>query len=147
MLLPTKNFRSKTLVSDLMRLSKVDFPLPGESEIISVFKSAKRSARFSTTGANSFLDDKGMKFHTPGRAIHGGHHISADVGVSHPDRCSISAYARLGVRINPGFHYDCTSYRPTANGKFLGCHGQSVDVRKHTHINVYVNDFLRCPKK
>jgi hypothetical protein len=62
-----------------------------------------------------------------------------------PD-CFLRSRLRLGVSIDPQFHYDCISADATLPSTFSSCHGQTVQpgrARTKGYVNISPNDFVR----
>ena len=61
----------------------------------------------------------------------------------------LSGIYRLGMLWDAGFHFDVKHIsKPTLNGyKFTCSVNGEVESRGVTHVNIYLNDFVRVPLK
>ena len=129
LLLPIKNFHSKTLRSQLQDL-QID--LANQSDKAAKATAVKKTIDLikihhplmkvddSKKKQPCFLDDRGIEFHSPGSALHG---LPSPTG-DHPIDCLLGGYRRLGAPFHAAFHYDCVKgSRGNLKGSFHSCHG------------------------
>ena len=126
-LLPLKNFDNSNLKSgfDFIYNSYSDTKI--EKQLSDHKKKIMSCAKSSGDGRNVFVSDEGLFFKTPGRAKHGSHPPDFEVDGDHMISCTTGAFLRFGVKIQKGFHYDCTY----GNGRSFSinrqsCHAQTV---------------------
>ncbi len=143
-LLPTKNFKSKTLVPALRRIHDQI----GEGFCVSTLLVRQRNAFVSkhsyiliSGGAQKcFLDDRDIEFHPPGNDRHG---YARDL-TEHETHCLLAGRWRLGAPYDRLFHYDCQKGIRNLKGNFHGCHSAREPLEGKPHINISPNDHVRC---
>lgn len=143
LLLPVKNFSSKTLKESLLALQNSLVRSPEKSSEISnaihAIVSAHPRQKIGSARRACFVDDKKVEFHPPGSARHAFARGSGD----HPDSCFLSGRRRLGAPYDHAFHYDCKRGGGNLRGEFWGCHHESSITEGHPHLNIAPNDFVR----
>lgn len=143
LLLPLRHFGNKELRNLIEDISE---NLTSQSDRDGYIRSRctefERAYPFQKTGKGGrFQSGSGVVFNAPGRALHG--HFSRSESGSHQPLCELTARARLGGRIQNGFHYDCSRSQGEYSGVFENCHGASSNYVGRPHLNVYPNDFIR----
>lgn len=150
LLLPQRNFHSKTLLAWMRELQTTVVSQQCVSSADSHIKAAVRHfetnhplimVEDSKRRQPCFLDDHAVEFHTPGKALHGMPHAAEE----HPVSCILGGYRRLGAPFNPSFHYDCVKgVRGNLKGMFYRCHESEAKwMEGNRHINIAPNDFTR----
>jgi hypothetical protein len=150
LLLPIKNFHSKTLRSLLYQLQMDLANQPPDilaiTTIIRKTIALIKNDHPLTKSVNSqkkllcFLDDRGIEFHSPGSAMHGLPSPTDD----HPVTCLLGGYRRLGAPFYAAFHFDCIKgVRGNLKGSFHSCHELDNIIEGNPHLNIAPNDFVR----
>lgn len=148
LLLPLKNFHSKTLRS---RLQELQFDLANQQGKAAIAATVKKTINLMKTDhplkkvddtkkkQPCFLDDRKIEFHSPGSALHGLPSPTED----HPVTCLLGGYRRLGAPFHAAFHYDCKKGGGNLKGRFDSCHGEAGNIEGDPHLNIAPNDFVR----
>ncbi len=149
LLLPIKNFHSKTLRFQLQELQIDLANQPDKAAKARAVKKTIDSIKInhpltkvddSKKKQPCFLDDRGIEFHSPGSALHG---LPSPTD-AHPIDCLLGGYRRLGAPFHAAFHYDCVkSGRGNLKGLFHSCHGETGIIEGNPHLNIAPNDFIR----
>lgn len=149
LLLPIKNFHSKTLRSQLQELQIDLANQPDKAAKATAVKKTIDLIKInhpltkvddSKKKQPCFLDDRGIEFHSPGSALHG---LPSPTG-DHPIDCLLGGYRRLGAPFHAAFHYDCVKGdRGNLKGSFHSCHGWANIIEGNPHLNIAPNDFVR----
>ena len=152
-LLPWENFDNSYLrsVLDFIAESYSDTKLKNQLSIHKgkIMNCAKMNcAKRPGDGRNVFVSDEGLVFKTPGRAKHGSHPPDFMSSGDHKISCRTGALLRFGIKIQTGFHYDCTyeNQRRFSQNR-QSCHAQTVPTSGCSYINIYPNDYVRPTKK
>ena len=146
LLLPVRNFQDEE-VSRLLKeiLGKFAFP-SFENQLRDSLKKFMPMREKVNCGRNAFISSEGVAFRTPGRARHGCHAPTLEAG--HNPQCVIAATYRLGVKIDVGFHYDCSYVKGGVfSGHRGGCHEQSIQTSGCEYLNIYPNDYIRTTRQ
>lgn len=137
-LLPIKNFSSSQLEAFLEALI---FGMD-----VSESSRELETLRHEIWQGDGFVDQQGLVYRSPGRYLHGERRPEIAADKCPLPSCFLEAHYRLGVKIHPGFHYDCQYKRDSkakiAQRSFTGCHGQTKHVQRD-YVNIYPNDMIR----
>lgn len=143
LLLPIKNFSSKTLPKELWTLqTRIVIATEKATEIKKTLKVLEHHHPRKKLGSSErlvFVDDKKVAFNPPGAHRHG---LARDSD-QHPKMCLVSGRRRLGAPYDRAFHYDCTKGETTLVGSFAGCHQPHSNMTGNPHLNISPNDHTR----
>lgn len=105
-----------------------------------IFSSIKENREFQC-----YQDSRNLVF--PVTKMNEGN-LRYDDAKKHP-RHFLKGLYRLGMLWDAGFHFDVKHIsKPTLSGfKFICSVNKKVDSSKATHVNIYLNDFVRVPRK
>jgi len=142
LLLPMRNFASAALRAEISTLYAALSTHPDPRDRIkSACQRIEESHPFTKQRGRFFLDEKGVRFQAPGRALHG---FKVAMGSGHLEQCLTNEHLRLGGGIPRGFHFDCTiGEKGNLSGKFPNCHDTVTLATGRPHLNIYPNDFVR----
>lgn len=148
--LPIRNFQSNVLrpiLEDLyINLWQTDDPAAEISSKIQVIEAAHPRARIKYDERNHpsdpnkpyFLDDRGLRFKSPGNDLHG---LLTKLEGDHNRTCVLASRIRLGGPIVARMHYDCDYFpKQAVNDEFMNCHDQPESAKKTTHANIAPSD-------
>ena len=150
--LPVRNFRSSVLTNELASLFeglwRAKDPALAIGNAIRTITSAhpikriKYDEKCHPTDPDKpyFLDDRGMRFKSPGNDLHG---FLDEVGNGHNSACLITSRVRIGGPIVPRMHYDC-DYFPCrkVSDTFANCHDEATTAKKTSHANIAPSDAI-----
>lgn len=143
-LLPIRHFNSEELTNLLLEIWKNLYTQDDKAEyILGRCSEFEKKHQFlpSRKGGGFFVNDRGIQFRSPRRALHGfRRHVKEK---DHKADCFYNAALRLGGGISSSVHYDCTRNGKEYSGCFLNCHDAKDYYEGKPHLNVYSNDFIR----
>ena len=148
--LPIRNFKSDVLHAELRALYEGLWrsadPTNVVGEAIKTITSSHPVNRIkydekchsSDPGKPYFLDDRGLRFKSPGNDLHG---LLEAVDNGHNHACLLASRVRIGGPIISRMHYDC-DYFPCrkVSDMFLNCHDDPTTAKKTSHANIAPSD-------
>lgn len=147
LLLPVKNFKSKTFVDQLHQLYEALADAQRADEVVRQFIRAMNNAhpvQTSSAGAlkgrERYVDDRGIHFVPPGKHRHA---FLRHPDREHTDKCFLTSHLRLGAPYHAAFHYDCQKGLANLKGDFFGCHTDACRCEGRPHLNIATNDYVR----